>query len=102
MGEKDFSDRALVGDDSLSFVSRDVFRSVRSGVTDPIARATSRLEYEVTGFASSRTRPRVGASRPSSNRTSVDLPEPFGQITASISPELSSNDTPFRTSAPDP
>ena len=39
MGEKDFSDRALVGDDSLSFVSRDVFRAVRSGVTDPIARA---------------------------------------------------------------
>jgi transketolase len=39
MGEKDFSDRALVGDDSLSFVSRDVFRAVRGGVTDPIARA---------------------------------------------------------------
>src|SRR6185295_7759879 len=39
MGEKDFSDRALVGDDSLSFVSRDVLRAVRSGVTDPIARA---------------------------------------------------------------
>ena len=39
MGEKDFSDRALVGDDSLSFVSRDVFRAVRSGVGDPIARA---------------------------------------------------------------
>ena len=39
MGEKDFSDRALVGDDSLSFVSRDVFRTVRSGITDPIARA---------------------------------------------------------------
>ena len=29
MGEKDFSDRALVGDDSLSFVSREVFRAVR-------------------------------------------------------------------------
>ncbi len=29
MGEKDFSDRAFVGDDSLSFVSRDVFRAVR-------------------------------------------------------------------------
>src|SRR6187402_2373559 len=39
MGEKDFSDRALVGDDSLSFVSRDVFRAVRSGVSDPIVRA---------------------------------------------------------------
>src|SRR5262245_49021532 len=39
MGEKDFSDRALVGDDSLSFVSREVFRAVRSGVQDPIARA---------------------------------------------------------------
>ena len=39
MGEKDFSDRAFVGDDSLSFVSRDVFRAVRSGVSDPIARA---------------------------------------------------------------
>src|SRR6186997_1344238 len=39
MGEKDFSDRALVGDDSLSFVSRDVFRAVRNGVGDPIARA---------------------------------------------------------------
>ena len=39
MGEKDFSDRALVGDDSLSFVSRDVFREVRTGVSDPIARA---------------------------------------------------------------
>ena len=39
MGEKDFSDRALVGDDSLSFVSREVFRAVRSGVGDPIARA---------------------------------------------------------------
>ena len=39
MGEKDFSDRALVGDDSLSFVSRDVFRAVRSGIADPIARA---------------------------------------------------------------
>ncbi len=39
MGEKDFSDRALVGDDSLSFVGRDVFRSVRSVISDPIARA---------------------------------------------------------------
>ena len=39
MGEKDFSDRALVGDDSLSFVSRDVFRQVRSGISDPVARA---------------------------------------------------------------
>src|SRR6478752_4193998 len=39
MGEKDFSDRALVGDDSLSFVPRDVFRAVRSGIADPIARA---------------------------------------------------------------
>ena len=39
MGEKDFSDRALVGDDSLSYVSRDVFRAVRSGIADPIARA---------------------------------------------------------------
>jgi transketolase len=39
MGEKDFSDRAFVGDDSLSFVSREVFRAVRSGVGDPVARA---------------------------------------------------------------
>ena len=39
MGEKDFSDRALVGDDALSFVSREVFRAVRAGVTDPVARA---------------------------------------------------------------
>ena len=39
MGEKDFSDRAFVGDDSLSFVARDVFRAVRRGVGDPIARA---------------------------------------------------------------
>ena len=39
MGEKDFSDRTLVGDDSLSYVSRDVFRAVREGVSDPIARA---------------------------------------------------------------
>ena len=39
MGEKDFSDRALVGDDSLSFVGRDVFRAVRSVISDPIARA---------------------------------------------------------------
>ncbi|MEY4096288.1 MAG: hypothetical protein RLZZ53_3487 [Acidobacteriota bacterium] len=39
MGEKDFSDRALVGDDSLSFVGRDAFRAVRSVISDPIARA---------------------------------------------------------------
>jgi transketolase len=39
MGEKDFSDRALVGDDSLSYVSREVFRAVRDGVSDPIVRA---------------------------------------------------------------
>ena len=39
MGEKDFSDRTFVGDDSLSYVSRDVFRAVREGVSDPIARA---------------------------------------------------------------
>ncbi|HEX6164362.1 MAG TPA: transketolase C-terminal domain-containing protein [Vicinamibacterales bacterium] len=39
MGEKDFSDRALVGDDSLSFVPRGVFREVRTAITDPIARA---------------------------------------------------------------
>jgi len=39
MGEKDFSDRALVGDDALSFVSREAFRAVRHGVSDPIARA---------------------------------------------------------------
>src|SRR5918995_2053893 len=39
MGEKDFSDRAFVGDDSLSFMPREVFRAVRGGVTDPIARA---------------------------------------------------------------
>ena len=29
----------MVGDDGLSFVSREVFRAVRNGVTDPIARA---------------------------------------------------------------
>jgi transketolase len=39
MGEKDFSDRALVGDDTLSHVSLDVFRAVRKGIADPIARA---------------------------------------------------------------
>jgi transketolase len=39
MGEKDFSDRAIVGDDTLSYVSRDVFRGVRGRVTDPLARA---------------------------------------------------------------
>lgn len=39
MGEKDFSDRTFVGDDTLSFVSRDVFRAVRERVTDPMARA---------------------------------------------------------------
>jgi transketolase len=39
MGEKDFSDRALVGDDTLSFVPREVFGAVTSGVADPIARA---------------------------------------------------------------
>ncbi|PHY08261.1 MAG: transketolase [Acidobacterium sp.] len=39
MGEKDFSDRALVGDDSLSYVSREVFRAVREGVSDPVVRA---------------------------------------------------------------
>ncbi len=39
MGEKDFSDRALVGEDSLSYVSREVFRAVRAGVSDPLARA---------------------------------------------------------------
>src|SRR5690242_18439771 len=39
MGEKDFSDRALVGDDSLSYVPREVFRAVRGGIKDPIARA---------------------------------------------------------------
>ena len=39
MGEKDFSDRTLVGDDSLSYVSREVFRAARDGVGDPFARA---------------------------------------------------------------
>ena len=39
MGEKDFSDRALVGDDTLSYVPREAFRAVRRGVTDPAARA---------------------------------------------------------------
>ena len=39
MGEKDFSDRAFVGDDELSFVPLTVFRTVRASVTDPIARA---------------------------------------------------------------
>lgn len=39
MGEKDFSDRALVGDDSLSFVPREVFRAVRTGIADPVVRA---------------------------------------------------------------
>jgi transketolase len=39
MGEKDFSDRALVGSDHLSFVPRDAFRAVREGIDDPIVRA---------------------------------------------------------------
>jgi transketolase len=39
MGEKDFSDRALVGDDSLSFVPPEVFGAVTGGVADPVARA---------------------------------------------------------------
>lgn len=39
MGEKDFSDRALVGDDALSYVPIEVFRAVRGGIADPIARA---------------------------------------------------------------
>ncbi|MGH9387485.1 MAG: transketolase C-terminal domain-containing protein [Vicinamibacterales bacterium] len=39
MGEKDFSDRALVGDDQLSFVPREVFRAVRDGIDDRLARA---------------------------------------------------------------
>jgi transketolase len=39
MGEKDFSDRALVGDDQLSFVPREAFRAVRDGIDDPVARA---------------------------------------------------------------
>jgi transketolase len=39
MGEKDFSDRALVGDDQLSFVPREAFRAVRDGIEDPISRA---------------------------------------------------------------
>src|SRR5688500_8725098 len=38
MGEKDFSDRTVVGEDSRSYVSRDVLRSVRERVTDPVAR----------------------------------------------------------------
>lgn len=39
MGEKDFSDRALVGDDTLSYVPREVFRAVRSAITEPATRA---------------------------------------------------------------
>ncbi|HYE86308.1 MAG TPA: transketolase C-terminal domain-containing protein [Vicinamibacterales bacterium] len=39
MGEKDFSDRALVGDDSLSYVPLAAFRAARTGIADPIARA---------------------------------------------------------------
>ncbi len=39
MGEKDFSDRTLVGNDSLSFVPLEMLRSVRTGIADPIARA---------------------------------------------------------------
>jgi transketolase len=39
MGEKDFSDRALVGSEHLSFVPRDAFRAVREGIADPLARA---------------------------------------------------------------
>jgi len=39
MGEKDFSDRALVGDDILSYVPREAFRAVRAAVTDRTARA---------------------------------------------------------------
>ena len=40
MGEKDFSDRALVGDDTLSYVPREAFRAVRNDVTDPAMRAS--------------------------------------------------------------
>ena len=39
MGEKDFSDRAFVGDDQLSYVPLAAFRAVRDGVSDPVARA---------------------------------------------------------------
>ena len=39
MGEKDFSDRAFVGDDTLSYVSREAIHAVRTGVTDPLTRA---------------------------------------------------------------
>ncbi len=39
MGEKDFSDRALVGTDHLSFVPREAFQAVRDGIHDPIERA---------------------------------------------------------------
>ena len=45
MGEKDFSDRALAGDDSLSYVSRDVFRAVRDQVKVVLC---SRDDYEWT------------------------------------------------------
>ncbi len=38
MGDKDFSHRALAGDDSLSYVSRDLFRAVRARVSDPVTR----------------------------------------------------------------
>ena len=46
MGEKDFSDRTLVGDDSLSYVSGEVFRAVRDGVSDPFARAELLAEID--------------------------------------------------------
>ncbi len=39
MGEKDFSDQTLVGDDTLSFVPREAFAAVREGIGDPAARA---------------------------------------------------------------
>ena len=35
MGEKDFSDRALVGDDTLSFVPREAFRRRAQGHRRP-------------------------------------------------------------------
>jgi transketolase len=39
VGEKDHSDRALVGERHLSYVPRDMMRAVRSRIADPIARA---------------------------------------------------------------
>ena len=41
----------------------------------------------------------VGASNPARQYSSVDFPDPDGPITATISPELTLSDTPWRISS---